>query len=409
DLKSGDIFREAQILQRLTESETESDNEGRQYIIRVHDCGFASEHDGRKINPYITMDYIPDGTTLENYVYENGPFKPEVFFPIAQAIALALNCAHRNNVLHRDVHPANVLIKPETNGQWTVRLIDFGLAAIRRIAEESRTLSAFSNIDFIDPVKGGRLGYAAPEQLEPQKYGSLGWHSDVYSFGKVVYFACFSDPDPDDFEKQGLETAWKTLLSKATAKKKKNRHRNFAEIITELDELVNKQTDQNRKTIFEVAPIESPPPSLGYSAQNAGERKVLSINQIEIPLRWCPPGTFTMGSPKGQQGRYDDEDQVQVTLTKGFWMMETEVTQGLWREVMGADQNWKEKYGLGPQYPVYNVNWNEATEFATKLNEKLQKELPDNLRFQLPTEAQWEYAARAGTTTRFVTLHPSEV
>lgn len=220
DQKPEDIFREAKILHELTESE--SDDEGRLHIIRVLECGYASELAGRKINPYITMDYIPDGRTLESYVSENGPFQPNDFFPIARAIALALRCAHRNNVLHRDVHPANVLIKPEPNGQWTVRLIDFGLAAIRRIAEESRAHSSVSKIEFIDPVIGGRLGYAAPEQLEPKKWGKIGWHSDVYSFGRVIYFAFFSEPDPDDHEKKELETTWKTLLSKATTKNRQS-------------------------------------------------------------------------------------------------------------------------------------------------------------------------------------------
>ena len=116
------------------------------------------------------------------------------------------------------------------------------------------------------------------------------------------------------------------------------------------------------------------------NGKNAGERRVISFNGVEFAFRWCPAGTFTMGS----EGYYD-ENPHQVTLSKGFWMMETEVTQKQWRAVMGnAPSEFK-----GDNLPVENVSWNDCQEFCKKCSEL-------GLSLQLPTEAQWEYACRAG-------------
>ncbi|MDO4576454.1 MAG: SUMF1/EgtB/PvdO family nonheme iron enzyme [Planctomycetia bacterium] len=132
--------------------------------------------------------------------------------------------------------------------------------------------------------------------------------------------------------------------------------------------------------------------------RTAGERMVKTINGVEYAFRWCPAGSFMMGSPSSETGRKDDETQHRVTLTKGFWMLETEVTQEMWAAVMGrsqADQNRLVDYtsdkGTGARYPIYRVNWEECQEFCQKLRSQ-------GLNVQLPTEAQWEYACRAGTT-----------
>lgn len=143
----------------------------------------------------------------------------------------------------------------------------------------------------------------------------------------------------------------------------------------------------------------------GWVGVNAGDFKRVNIGNQRINFRWCPPGTFMMGSPKDEKGRLTiSEDQVQVTLTRGFWMMETEVTQGIWEGVTGKRLEWEPYSGLGRQYPAYDVCWPQAMEFAAKLDQKLREkypDLPNDLKIQLPTEAQWEYSCRAGTTTRF--------
>jgi formylglycine-generating enzyme required for sulfatase activity len=112
---------------------------------------------------------------------------------------------------------------------------------------------------------------------------------------------------------------------------------------------------------------------------------------------WIPPGRFTMGSPPKEADRREDEGpQTEVTLTKGFWLGKHEVTQREWLEVMGSNPS---HFKGGPDLPVDTVSWDEATGYCKKLTERerVAKRLPEGYEYCLPTEAQWEYACRAGT------------
>ncbi len=125
----------------------------------------------------------------------------------------------------------------------------------------------------------------------------------------------------------------------------------------------------------------------------AGDLKAVAVGSQTIRLHWCPAGSFMMGSPSTEKDCGSDETpQHLVTLTQGFWMGETEVTQGLWEEVLG---NNPANFKSGDDYPVERVSWEDCQEFMKKLNARFPK---SGLRWALPTEAQWEYACRAGTT-----------
>jgi formylglycine-generating enzyme required for sulfatase activity len=119
-----------------------------------------------------------------------------------------------------------------------------------------------------------------------------------------------------------------------------------------------------------------------------------------VKLRWCPPGRFVMGSPSNEPEHRPDETQVEVRLTKGFWMGKYEVTQGQWKRLVGEFPQ-KQPAGEGDNFPVCWVNYAEAEAFCKKLTELGNKsgELPKDWEFRLPTEAQWEYACRAGSQT----------
>ena len=119
-----------------------------------------------------------------------------------------------------------------------------------------------------------------------------------------------------------------------------------------------------------------------------------------IEFQWCPNGTFMMGSPEGEDGRYDDETQHEVTISEGFWLSKYEVTQAQWVDVMGSNpllDYFPPDYPLiGDDLPITMVSWNDVQEFLAELNATT-----TGATYRLPTEAEWEYACRAGSTTRF--------
>lgn len=118
-------------------------------------------------------------------------------------------------------------------------------------------------------------------------------------------------------------------------------------------------------------------------------------------LVFIQPGTFTMGSPANEVDRDSDEGpQTQVNLTRGFWMGKYEVTQAEYQAIIGSNPSW---FNDDLNRPVESVSWYDAANYCFKLSasERAAGRLPSGYVYRLPTEAEWEYAARAGTTTRF--------
>jgi formylglycine-generating enzyme required for sulfatase activity len=116
----------------------------------------------------------------------------------------------------------------------------------------------------------------------------------------------------------------------------------------------------------------------------------IELRGVRQRMRWINPGRFMMGSPPGEAGRYDNEVQHQVTLTRGFWLAETPCTQAMWEAVMGENPS----RFKSPDRPVETVSWDDVQSFVERVNEAV-----DGIRLRLPTEAEWENACRAGTTT----------
>lgn len=128
-------------------------------------------------------------------------------------------------------------------------------------------------------------------------------------------------------------------------------------------------------------------------AEGTDAGKVRTDNGLRLPLIWCPPGTFMMGQRKKE-----------VTLTTGFWIGKYEVTRTEWREVMNT-KPWELEgdNGVGGELPASNIGHTEATNFCDTFTQRERKagRLPSGWQYALPTEAQWEYACRAGTTDEF--------
>ena len=131
-------------------------------------------------------------------------------------------------------------------------------------------------------------------------------------------------------------------------------------------------------------------------SSHAVDENIFASPTIGAKFVLIPAGTFSMGSPPQEPGRGSDEILHTVAISKPYYMQTTLVTQGQWKKIMGSNPSAFKK--CGDDCPVENVSWNDVQSFIRKLN---QQEGTD--KYRLPTEAEWEYAARSGTTTPFYT------
>lgn len=129
----------------------------------------------------------------------------------------------------------------------------------------------------------------------------------------------------------------------------------------------------------------------------AGEGRMFNIAQgTDVEFRWIPAGTFTMGSPDHEEGRSPDEAQQLVKISKGYWMATDETTMAIWQKVMGEPVKLK---ATSRQLPAARISWHDCRQFLSRL----QPPAP-GWKYELPSEAEWEYACRAGTTGPYVNL-----
>ena len=154
-------------------------------------------------------------------------------------------------------------------------------------------------------------------------------------------------------------------------------------------------SEVRRISLFEgTKPGEEPTPDPQPAENEATKTFTVTGNDqtVTFNMKLVEAGTFQMGSTSGES---DEQPVHSVTLTKDYYMGETEVTQALWYAVMGqkptsGGSQWSSTYGLGDSNPAYYVSWNDCQEFITKLNTLT------GVTFRLPTEAEWEFAAKGG-------------
>jgi len=409
-----------------------------QNIRAVYDRGEDAE------GHFLVMEYI-DGATLHERVAKNGALDDSTFIDLAQGLGKALSFAHKKSVIHRDVKPANVMF----TGDGTPKLTDFGLARMGHESDLSMTGYGM-----------GTLDYASPEQRRDAK--SADHRSDIYGLGATLYFATTGE-SPKTIRESRIPIRWRNVILKCLEEKPEIRYfsiddllhdiqmpprvytepaAGFAESLTcsscgnfnppetkycrscgkdifvecpncredviagigfcgncgqdlsseALGKIAAAKTSEAKKAREEGARCINPFYSEGWEVEDGtpgfgGYAKKLKDPKTGITFILVPKGEFMMGSPSNEEGRYDDETQHLVKLTKPFYLGETEVTQAQWEKLMGSNRS----RFKGDSLPVETVSWNDCRDYLEKAGTG----------YRLPTEAEWEYACRADTTTRF--------
>jgi formylglycine-generating enzyme required for sulfatase activity len=384
----------------------------------------------------ISMEYVA-GDTLSGLRAD----QPDRHFEAAdlrewvRQLCEALDYAHaKAKVVHRDLKPANLMM----DARGDLKIADFGISS--SVADSVSRLSARAGTS-------GTPVYMSPQQMLGEKPAPT---DDIYSLGATLYDLLTGKPPfhsgrietqvmqkapPSLAERraelevpgQPVPAAWEETIAACLAKDPAQRPQSAGEVARRLGVGPALPPSPGRLWTGAAGPRRSAALkwALGAAAiiaiaattwwlfvaanrtvevtaalkKNLGpeEGQAWTVPDLGLVLVPIPAGTFTMGSPDSEQGRGNDEGpQTQVTLTRAFWLGRTEVTQAQWEAVIRNNPSGFK----GADLPVEQVSWDDAMAFCRRLTERERAagRLPDGYVYTLPTEAQWEYACRAGTT-----------
>ncbi len=391
-------------------------------IIRLRTAGFA---DAARTRPYLVMSFF-EGTTLDEYVLKNGPLPSEEARVLAGLIAAGLQAAHVRDILHRDVKPANILVR-KVNGCWQLKLIDFGLALRRQAVHNTISNVEALQLTTFGKSVAGTLDYAAPEQMGKIRGAKPGPESDVFSFGKTICFLLFKNPQPgpDDWDSL-TDGALKKMLAGCLKHDPAMRIKTLAEVrqllqvvpvalgdVETVDWVV--ALEEGEEEIKPAPKAMTRPKKTDAINPKTLESLVAKVKRISgIKLMSIQDGSFLMGSVRDDIDADDDEKpQHKVTISKPFYISKYKVTVGQFKRFMQANplfkteaekdgdkHTWKNPgFAQTDEHPVVYVSWNDADAYCRWLA----KETGANVR--LPHEAEWEYCCRAVSeakpTTKF--------
>jgi len=360
--------------------------------------------------PWLMFDYISGGT-LTDWMHTLAGMAPDARLKQVTAALrqLAGAMAHFHSlpkpIVHRDLKPSNILLDRSTN---TLRVTDFGIGSVtaRETHRQERTGQSQRGGHLLSCLRGSHTPvYSSPQQ----RRGDLpDPRDDVHALGVISYqmLTCRLDTGPGPgaakkLKQQNVPQPLVDLIVDCTSEELNDRPADGKALLERLTEIGT--------------PADPPPqaantsgkPSTSHGLSQPAEPAVklppapkeipttISIDLgkgVNLDMVLIPSGTFMMGSPESEKWRSANEKLHQVTISKPFFLAKYPVTQAQWRAVMG---NYPSHFE-GDTLPVEQVSWDDCQEFVKKLNQ-MQKITA----FRLPTEAEWEYACRAGSTTAY--------
>ena len=390
-------------------------------IVRIID---VFEENG---TAYYVMEYA-EGGSLADKVTAEGHLSEAVATRYIAQVAEALDYIHQRKMNHLDVKPGNIMLTENDDAV----LIDFGLAKQYDAATGGQTSTT--------PV-GISEGYAPMEQYKQGGVGEFTPETDIYALGATFFklLTGVTPPSAADVMEDGVptnelaknRTSGKViaLITHAMESRKRDRIHSAAEFLKGLkgggvsakpavrnEETTIVEAVEDTTIIGQPQPVRKrksrPARSPQQTLQQTIESKTFTVNGVSFEMMKVEAGTFMMGATSEMKDPYDDERPThQVTLTNNYYMGKTEVTQALWVAVMGQKEVKHSfvgrLFGEGSTYvdnnpsefkgnnkPVERVSWDDCQEFIAKLNAMTGK------RFRLPTEAEWEFAARGGNNSK---------
>jgi serine/threonine protein kinase len=357
------FFQEAQLIARLKHPN----------IVPIMD---VAEYLGR---PYYIMSYL-NGGSLEDLLIKEKKLSSEKALQITAKILSALSEVHSKGIIHRDLKPNNVLL--DESGEPV--LIDFGIARVEE-GSKAKTGTGFSI---------GTPVYMSPEQLDAKP---ISLTTDIYSMG-IMLFELLTGKPPFEGSMSSLITQHNTAKLPGVSGKIDN-----SKLADGIQAVLQKACAKEPSARYSSAK-EMREAVLGFlekpkvTSSTVEPAKVFT-NSIGIKFQYIPEGEFMMGlSPGDSNGWEDEKPSHRVEISHPFYMGRYPVTKEEWTRVMGDKPFYFQN--AGRTAPAEYISWNRVQEFLKKLNEMESRDgSRGKAKYRLPTEAEWEYAARAGTTT----------
>ena len=332
---------------------------------------------------YLVQEWI-DGSTLRQELLPGKKLTQIETLQLVIDILTPLDFCHQEQLIHRDIKPDNIL-RRKIVGEASLKenrqiiIIDFGMA-------KDQEKSSGNSLSY-----GGTPGYAAMEQVR----GKPCLASDVYAVG-IIAIEALTGMKPQDFQydEGTLEIDWRPychvtdafadVLSRMVRQIPNRRYQTAAEALKAIPQPTSPTSDLHRTYSFETVTLDK---SGKIIKKTPGTAKYLAFdlgNGIFLDIVDVKPGRFIMGSEES-----DREKPPHLVSVPGFYIGKYAVTQEQYLAIMGKNPSGFQ----GAKLPVEQVSWDDAQEFCTKLTQKTRKN------FRLPSEAEWEYACRAETTT----------
>ena len=418
-------------------------------VVTIYES--AQSDDG---TPYIAMEFL-EGESLHEVLKQRGALPVTEVAEILQQAARGLSAAHKLGIIHRDLKPDNIFLTDGDQGELIVKVVDFGIAKLRESAMHTQTgivlgTPAYMSFEQASGMRSDELDARSDiYSLGVVTYEMLTGRTPFHSDTPVGYLRMHMQEDPPPFRavKPDLPALFgvESVVMKALTKDRDQRYgsvlefaRAFAEAAGPAPEAVGAVRepplhDQGTTVPTSAPPHTRPAVSAAKGAAAKGSRSALWLGALAVALllgvggwyfasvfrhngsatpplapsvgtvwenskdglkySWIPPGTFMMGCWPGDTECADDEKPAhRVTLSKGFWVGQTPVTVSAFRRyarATGKAMPTPPDFNAGwtnQEMPIVNVTWNDAVAFCGWAGGRL------------PTEAEWEYAARAGST-----------
>lgn len=346
------------------------------HVIRIYDI---FQENG---TAYYVMQFI-EGGSLDGKVKTEGALKEDVAFGFIMQIADALEQLHAQRIMHLDIKPANILLRGKD-----LFLIDFGV---------SKHYDAEGDATTTTPV-GRSKGYAPIEQYRQGGVQSFSPETDIYSLGATAYFLITGKTPPEATElvieplvrpNNIPDSLWNAIEVSMRPSKNNRPHS-----ITEFRDLFGKKEEtasQEEKPQKDTADTDITILDVSTQSSTSTVKRYIDVVVGNVTMRMIgvEGGAFQMGATQEQGDRvYPDENPTHKVQLSSYYIGETPVTRRLWNEVMGRCSDLDEI-----DLPMNEVSWEDCKAFIQNLKDKT------GIDFRLPSEAEWEFAARGGNNS----------